>query len=401
VIDIRIEIREAFEREQSAFPPPAALRVEVIAAITSYAPATAPGRQPTERDWNWLMVAAAALLTIAIVAGFMAVRLMNSQPTPVKTGPAPQLCIPGTTPPSDKFARVHGCITYVDGSGGEIVAVDPFHPANRISLGPSNGGLPIAWSRDGSRLLLMSCATWCDLDVMNADGSEVRVTHGDVSAWEGSFSPDGTRVVYDRYQQNVVPGGIESTNGLYVVDVQGGAPRLLAKSNYCSLLPDNPNAQIQQGPCDKSSTESMMTFPIWSPDGSRIAYADYRYDLATDEIWTMNFDGTNQRRLVDVGKCGATQTAGCTNGLAWSPDGSQLAFHSASGIYIVRADGSGARRISKDGVQPQWSPDGSRIAFTIGGQVFTMAPDGSNVTQVVGLVVQPPYGWVWNPVSRP
>jgi Tol biopolymer transport system component len=394
VIDIRTEIREAFEREQSAFPPAAALRAEVIAAITSHAPATGPGRQRTERDWNWLMVAAAALLAIAIVAGFMAVRLTTSHPTVVRPGPEPQSCLPGTTPPSDNFARVHGCMTYVDGSSSEIVAVDPYHPANRIVLGPSDGRLPIAWSRDGSRLLLMSCQTWCDLDVMNADGSLTRITNGDANGWEGSFSPDGTKVVYDRYEQKAVPGGHVATMGLYMVDVKGGAPRLIANSKLCSV-------PIEQGGCDQMTGLSSRTYPVWSPDGLRIAYADYRYDLATDEIWTMNADGTDQRRLVDVGKCGANQSAGCTNGLAWSPDGSQLAFHSAGGIYTVRADGSGLRRITKDGVQPSWSPDGSRIAFSRGSELFTMAPNGSNVTQVFGLVVEPPYGWVWNPVSRP
>ncbi len=288
MIDVRTEIREAFAKEQSAFPPPAALRAQVFAEINSHARAAAPARQRADRDVNWLMVAAAALLTIAIVAGFMAVRLMNSQPTPVKTGPAPQLCVPGTTPPSDKFARVHGCLTFVDGNGGEIVAVDPFHAANRISLGPSNGGLPIAWSRDGSHLLLMSCATGCDLDVMNADGSEMRLTHGDAAGWDkGSFSRDGTTVVFDRYDAKAVP----ATSGLYTVAVGGGAPQLIAASNVGS-----------------SAGDSSLADPAWSPDGSRIAYADYKnqqsQSFGGDEIWIMNSDGTGQRRLVSVGQCG-------------------------------------------------------------------------------------------------
>src|SRR5207245_9562984 len=50
---------------------------------------------------------------------------------------APQLCVSGATQPSNRFALVHGCITYNDGSA--IWAVDPNHPTNKISLGPSNG----------------------------------------------------------------------------------------------------------------------------------------------------------------------------------------------------------------------------------------------------------------------
>ncbi len=89
MIDIRTEIRAAFEREQSEFPPPAALRAQVVAAVNSQARMAAPVRQRAERNLSWVMVAAAILLTIAIVAGFMAVRLV-SHPILVKPGPAPQ-----------------------------------------------------------------------------------------------------------------------------------------------------------------------------------------------------------------------------------------------------------------------------------------------------------------------
>ncbi|HEX9100420.1 MAG TPA: hypothetical protein VF956_13110 [Candidatus Dormibacteraeota bacterium] len=379
MIDIRTEIREAFAKEQSAFPPPAALQAQVVAELNSRARAVAPARPSAGRDWNWLLVAAAALLAIAIVAGLLAVRLTNLMPPPpVNTGPPPQRCVPGATPSSDRFARVHGCITYSDGL--QIVAVDPYHPANAIVLGPSNGRLPIAWSRDGRRLVLVSCASACDFYVMNADGSEARLTNGDAAGWDkASFSRDGTKVVYDGYDAKAGSG----TSGLYTVDVTGGSRRLIAASSFGT-----------------SSGDSSLADPAWSPDGSRIAYADYRNSASQsfggDEIWIMNSDGTGQRRLVSVGQCRQNQIAGCTDGLSWSPDGSQLAFHSAGGIYLVRRDGSGLHRISTSGGQPIWSPDGSRIAFTRGGELFTMATDGSDVTLLEGVVVVPNYAWTWN-----
>ena len=382
--DLRTEIKEAFNKEQSQFQPPPALRRELVDAVIARQKAglVDGGRQPNDQ---WLAVAAAILITVAIVAGLMAVRLMSSHPAIVKRGPAPQLCVPGTTQSSDTFARVHACITYSDGS--QIVAVDPRHPVNRIVLGPSNGLLPIAWSRDGRRLLLGSSS---GLYVMNADGSEVRLNLGNAAGWGGgSFSPDGTSLVLVGYRA--------STSGLYVVDVNGSAPRLIAASTVCA------------GPsCSLSGAGSQLAYPAWAPDGSRIAYVDSRNQQSptqqsppsgTDEIWTMRPDGTDQRRLIDVGGCGAHQISGCTNWLAWSPDGSQLAFHSAGGIYIMRGDGSGLRRISKDGAQPTWSPDGSQIAFTRGGELFTMAQDGSNVTLLEGVVVVPNYAWAWNPAG--
>ena len=341
----------------------------------------------------------AFVLAVSIAACLLSVECGPATPTgalpvprsgtPASARPSPQLCVSGATTPSDHFALVHGCITYTDGS--KIWAVDPNHPANRISLGPSNGRTPIAWSRDGSRLLLVerrnagTAQEAKDLYVMNADGSQIRLTSDGNSA-EGSFSPDGARVVFSRQD-----------DGLYVVDVKGGAPRLIAKSYLAWWL----------------------ATPSWSPDGSRIAYTVYVEGGPGGlgyRIWTVNPDGTGQRQFIDLGEC----RANCAGGLAWSADGSRLAFHSAHrtqnpvlvfGIYVANADGSGLHRVNDNGTQPFWSPDGSRLGFILvdrtttngpwGGQLFTMAADGSDQRQVEGVGAVIPFGsvWTWNPVK--
>jgi Tol biopolymer transport system component len=55
-------------------------------------------------------------------------------------------------------------------------------------------------------------------------------------------------------------------------------------------------------------------------------------------------------------------------GLAWSPDGKQIAFSDFDGIYVIKADGSGRRPVVRShvirGDGPSWSPNGKEIAFS-------------------------------------
>ncbi len=132
--------------------------------------------------------------------------------------------------------------------------------------------------------------------------------------------------------------------------------------------------------------------PSISPDGRTIAFESFRSGFS--ELWTMNSDGTNLRQLTFNG-------APEDRGSSWSPDGSQIVYHttefrapsgpghSSFEIMIINADGTGQTRLTNNNFQdslPSWSPDGTKIAFFSNrdgdGEIYVMNVDGSNVTRL-------------------
>jgi Tol biopolymer transport system component len=120
-----------------------------------------------------------------------------------------------------------------------------------------------------------------------------------------------------------------------------------------------------------------------SPGNGLIAFVSTRD--GTSEIYVMNPDGTEQRRL--------TVNPAEDVSPAWSPDGRRLAFASNRDgnwdIYTIAPDGSDLKRLTDnsdfDG-SPSWSPDGSRIAFASArdgnSEIYVMNADGSDQTRL-------------------
>lgn len=68
--------------------------------------------------------------------------------------------------------------------------------------------------------------------------------------------------------------------------------------------------------------------------------------------------------------------------LEMSRDGLRLAFDADGAIYLIGTDGSGLRRVSKEGLDcrcPQLSKDGERIAFVADGQLCVTDCEGTGV----------------------
>ncbi len=110
------------------------------------------------------------------------------------------------------------------------------------------------------------------------------------------------------------------------------------------------------------------------------------------EIFTVRTDGTGLRKLTD--------DPWWEEAPSWSPDGRRIAYSvwteddpSTSGVWVMNADGSGKRQLTKHGGRPVWSPDGTSIAFGTadkngGARIYRMSADGSGVKPLGGEVLR-------------
>lgn len=126
--------------------------------------------------------------------------------------------------------------------------------------------------------------------------------------------------------------------------------------------------------------------PAWSPDGTLIAF------VRGGGVFAIKPDGTGERRL--------TTTARKTIGpLSWSPDSTRIAVSRGGDIYSVGADGTGEARLTTTRrleAQPAWSPDGARIAYVDGSKIAVINSDGTGVTRSRSDGASP----TWSPDSK-
>lgn len=322
-------------------------------------------RDRKERNRRLSAAVLAIVLTLLSVTGLMRAFRNSERPA---TEPTPTVVDRGI------FSGMGGWIAFGNDFGssiGGIWAMDPERRGISVQLS-THGGEPLAWSSDGSKLLIMRgqrSPLRAALYVLNSDGSETLLIDAADRHWlsGGSFSPDGSKVVYADLPSAGWGGGI------YVVDADGGTPRRLLEA------------------------DRLLLEPTFSPDGSQIAYMDGAGDYG-NSLRVMNADGSGSRVLLKL----VMRNSAFAGGLVWSPDGRRLAFglgYDPDTIYVVGADGSGPRLIAR-GENPEWSPDGSRISYDkdlggVPGPLVIADADGTQIRRFNNASSGP-----WNPLDR-
>src|SRR3954454_13348254 len=123
----------------------------------------------------------------------------------------------------------------------------------------------------------------------------------------------------------------------------------------------------------------------WGPQNGQITFGRFDPALGDFSLWAANPDGTHQRRLTSVPTLLSD----------WSPDGHRIAFNflDATGSHVatMAPDGQNVRQLTFGQLaeDPKWSPDGQWITFgstvvfdPFSTQVWTMRADGSDARRI-------------------
>jgi Tol biopolymer transport system component len=222
-------------------------------------------------------------------------------------------------------------------SGIYIVASDGGQP-RRIVADP--GARWPSWSPEGRTIAYATETGRGAIQVLQLDASEQRRVSGTLRGYlsHPQWSPDGRMIAFHRGINRRANGRWRLEGEIWVVRPSGAGLRRVA-----AHAPFSPGTQ----PVPFS----------WSPRSDRLVYSGVQAGVR--DLWTVGLDGRPPKRLL--------RSRAFDSAPVWSPDGTRIAFtgketNDATRIYVLTL----SRRtlaVAGSGLRPRWSPDGERLAF--------------------------------------
>jgi Tol biopolymer transport system component len=279
-----------------------------------------------------------------------------------------------------------------------IVRLQPRLRVVRIAPDTAETGYESAgwWSPDGKRLVFTSNIGLCTVNATGADRHCVaaKVPIGEMADWHSrriAFTqpaPDQQFVLYEINADGSNP---------HRTTVNGVQPQALpdGRVSYAPGPPTTGQPDRALDPATGATSALPFAFnppPSWSTVGDRIAVN------RLSSLLVGAADGTGLRQIVE--------SIGGETVPVWSPDGTTLAFADPSGrLSTVAADGSSQRALPVTiAGAPAWSADGRSLIFSTfaapGAAIDAIGADGNGLTPLivgvfaVAVVVSPDGSWL-------
>jgi Tol biopolymer transport system component len=337
------------------------------------------------RRYRWLLLALALPLLAAADIGQGATKQSNIDIVATDLGHQTNLIQNRAWVVNPTVAR-DGRIAFFstrDG-GGDLYAAGGsalVAPVGGLSLAFASHALNHAywarWSPNGKQLAFVRLSgpgSW-SLWVVNANGtSPVKLTGSWYVPQAPAWSPRGAKLAFIRLANVSRPN---ETSSLWTIDTATRVKKRLA---------------VSAARFDENSRLA------WSPNGSTIALSrldEAGIPHAADRIYTVKVKRGGLRLLAQGG------------GPDWSPDGQRIVFDLVTAltpnppteVWVVNANGTGARLLANSATEASFSPDGTRIVFDRSGEIWTMTADGSGQKQLT-QAPEPDLAPLWSPDGR-